>query len=244
MDKIPANEIKVKSKFLTWLDNYWYHNKWATIGIAFAVLVLLVCILQLCEREESDISVYYAGPDSFMEGEMQSNIESALKAVLPEDWSGDGKKFVEWASCFVLSEEDIKAYQEAAREVGEDYYYDASMISQNVKNFQNTIMSGEYSLCFLSPYLYNMVKEADGLTPLSEIFDEIPGSAADEYGIKLSDTAFGQYYPGFSDLSDDTLICLRRTGGLGALLRRDKSEKENAHAAELFRAIIAFVPEN
>lgn len=244
MDKIPGGEIKVKNKFTVWFNNYWYHHKWATIGIAFAIFVLLVCTLQMCEREEADISVYYAGPDSFIEGEMQSNVEAALKAVLPEDYSGDGKKFVEWVSCFVLSEADIKTFQEEAREAGEDYYYNASMISDNIKNYQGTIMSGEYSLCFLSPYLYEMVKGADGFTPLSDIFDEVPSSAYDEYSIKLSDTEFGHYFPGISELSDDTLVCLRRKGGLGLLLRKDKSEKENAHAAELFRAIVAFVPEN
>ena len=27
MDKIPAGDIKEKSGFLKWLDNFWYHNK-------------------------------------------------------------------------------------------------------------------------------------------------------------------------------------------------------------------------
>ncbi|MGN1048153.1 MAG: hypothetical protein ACI4QZ_06055 [Eubacteriales bacterium] len=234
---------KSENRFLRFIDNYWYHHKWAIIGITFALIVILICTLQMCEGEKEDLSVVYAGPDSFMVGDRLTNIHAALKTVLPEDYNGDGTKHVEWISYYVMSDEEIKYHQSEAEKIGEEYYYNSAVISENLKNFQNIIVSGEYSLCFLSPYLYEMVKRENGFTPLSEIFDEVPDAAVDEYGVRLSETEFGKYFPGISELPEDTVICLRRVGGIGALLRKSKNEKENAQSAELFRAIVAFKAE-
>ena len=75
-------EIKTDSKAVKWLDNFWYHYKWQTIGIVFAAFVLLVCVLQMCGKESVDVYVMYAGEDTFTDGEKLGNIKSALKSVL------------------------------------------------------------------------------------------------------------------------------------------------------------------
>ena len=48
MDKIPEGDIKEKSPFLQWLDNYWYHYKMQTIVVLVALFVIIVCVLQTC----------------------------------------------------------------------------------------------------------------------------------------------------------------------------------------------------
>ena len=60
-EKIKGAQIKTDSKFIAWLDNYWYHNKWVTVIVAFFVIVFAVCVLQTCTREKTDITVLYAG---------------------------------------------------------------------------------------------------------------------------------------------------------------------------------------
>ena len=35
-DKREAGEIVVNNRFLTWLDNFWYHYKWHVIVSAFS----------------------------------------------------------------------------------------------------------------------------------------------------------------------------------------------------------------
>ncbi len=227
-------EIKTDSKAVKWLDNFWYHYKWQTIGIVFAAFVLLVCVLQMCGKESVDVYVMYAGEDTFTDGEKLGNIKSALKSVLPEDCNGDGKKYVEWVPNYVLSDDDVKKITEDGGEVN------ASLLSENNKRFRNLVLAGEYFVCFLSPYAYETVKEADGFMPLAEILDKVPESAIDEYGILLKDTEFGSYYPGVSDLPDDTILCLRRKGSLGALLRKKSNEKNYENSLVLFRAIVNF----
>lgn len=236
MDKIPSGEIKTSSKASRWFENFWYHYKWLTIGIIFAVFVLTVCVLQMCGQEDVDVYVMYAGEDSFIDGDRLNNIKSALKSVLPEDCNGDGKKYVEWVSTYVLSDDQATEIKENGGEV------DPTFLSDNEKRFQNLVLAGEYFVCFLSPYTYDMVKDSDGFMPLAEILDEVPESAVDEYGILLKDTEFGRYYAGINELPEDTILCMRRKGSLGALLRKKANEKAYEDALGLFRAIVDFVP--
>ena len=241
MDKMPSADIKIENKFTKWLDNFWYHYKWPMIGIVFAAFVLIVCTLQLCERESSDTFVMYAGPDTFTEEEKFNNIKGALKAVLPEDFNGDGEKVVTFVSNFIMSEEEIKkAKAEREAEGYADFYVDTGLISNNKKNFDNLIMAGEYSVCMLSPYLYESVKESDAFVPLDEIFDYEIAGAIDECGIKLSETDFGRYFPGVNTLPEDTVLCMRRMSPLSTIINKGTTEKEYARSMKLFCAIVEY----
>ncbi len=246
MDKIQGGDIKTENKFLKWLDNFWYHYKWPTIGIVFAFFVVLICTLQMCEKEKVDAYVMYGGPDT-LEGGKLANFRAALRAVIPEDFNDDGEKYVEVVSNFIMSEDEIKAAKLEANknETVNDFYIDPAFMAQNKQKFDNLIVAGEYSVCFLSPYLYEEVKAANGFMPLSEIFDTVPESAIDEYGIRLSETEFGSYFPGVSELPSDTVLCMRRIGTLSSLLNKGSTEKEYEKSMKLFCAIALYTsPEN
>ena len=59
----PQKPEREHGRVYRWLDNFWYHHKWATIAALFLVIVLTVCVLQMCSREEKgDITVVTAGP--------------------------------------------------------------------------------------------------------------------------------------------------------------------------------------
>lgn len=242
MDKNTGGDINVGGRLYAWFDNFWYHYKWATIGIIFALFVLLVGIMQTCEKESNDVYVMYGGRDTFiLESDKVKNIKAALGAVLPEDFNGDGKKQVEWVSSFIMSTEEIQKLKEESIQNGvTDFYVDSALISNNLKNFDSLILAGEYSVCFLSPFLFERVKDAGGLMPLSDIFDEVPDSAVDAYGISLAQTKFGQYYAGINELAPDTVLCIRTVGSINSFFRKGSAEKAHKEALALFRAIVEF----
>ena len=60
-EKYEGSEIV--SPFMKKLDNFWYHYKWHSLIALFFVLVITVCSVQMCTREEYDIHILYAGPD-------------------------------------------------------------------------------------------------------------------------------------------------------------------------------------
>ena len=38
-----------------WLENYWYHYKWATIISAFFITVAVICIVQIASKKNYNI---------------------------------------------------------------------------------------------------------------------------------------------------------------------------------------------
>lgn len=241
MDKMQGGDIKIENRFTKWFDNFWYHNKWKTLGIIFALFVVLVCSLQTCEKEKVDAYVMYGGPQ-VLDGEVLMNFRSALKAVMPEDVNGDGEKYAEVVTNFIMSKEEIEAAREEAlaEDSTADFYIDPVFMSQNKQKFDNLIVAGEYSVCFLSPYLYEEVKAAGGFMPLSEIFTEMPAGAFDDFGIRLAETDFGTYFPGVRSLNPDTVLCIRRISTMGSFLNKGATEKAHEEALELFRAIVNY----
>ena len=164
------------------------------------------------------------------------NIEDALSAVLPEDYSGDGKKEVVMSMMTVYSEERIK-------ELEEEYKDEGLKISRpnndsELGKFQDLIVAGEQNVCLLDPWLYETVKKQGGFAKLSDVLGYTPESAVDEYAIKLSDTEFGQYFAGVSSLPDNTYLCLRTPGALQSMFGT-KSEKFD-QAVEMLKAIVEF----
>ena len=111
--------------------------------------------------------------------------------------------------------------------------------AEELKKFDNLIMAGDSLLCLLDPFLYNRVLDSGGFIPLSEIFDELPESAVDEYGILLSDTEFGQYFDGVNTLPGDTILCIR-TIPTFSFIKGKKGQKPITASCRLLRAIVAF----
>ena len=81
-EKINSGEIAVKGGFLGWLDNYWYHYKWPTIGGLFLIVVLIVGLTQCISKEDEDLVVLYAGRTQFSVGEANAICE-VLEAISP-----------------------------------------------------------------------------------------------------------------------------------------------------------------
>lgn len=238
MNKLPEQNIKLEGKFYRWFDNYWYHYKWHTIIIAFFTISFLIMGLQTCSKEDTDAYIIYAGPYVF-EADEPAEMASEIVKVMTEDHDKNGKKTAEIVDLYILSQAQIEEEKAAADAQEEVYYYNAQFFAEERKKFDQLIFAGEYSICLLDPHLYESVKESGGFKPLAEIFDEIPDSAIDEYGIKLSETEFGKYFSTVSKLPEDTVLCLRRESTM-SFLNRDKAEKDYAFYVRTFKDIVEF----
>ena len=200
-----------QNKFLKWFDNFWYHYKWPTIGIAFALVVLLVCTLQTCTKEKEDITILYAGP-YLMNNEQYATVNNIMNNVLPEDYDGNGEKKVVISTYHIYSKEQIEKIEAETDELGHHGFIDTSYNVNQYDTYSNYLLTGESSVLLLDPWLYEALKD-DGngvLMTLSEVFEGLPEDIVDEYGIRLGDTELYGEYAALRVLPADTVICLMR----------------------------------
>lgn len=236
-DKISAAEIKDNSKFLKWLDNYWYHYKVPTIIVLFISIVLLVCTLQMCATDDKqDITVLYSGPFLMM-GSEHENVRNVLNYVMPEDFNGDGRKYTELITYQVASEQQIKDMEAETDENGNPKYsINRQYYTNEYSNYSNMLITGEFALCFLDPWLYESLANSDRLKTLTDIFGEIPDGAVGNFGVRLGDTAMYQYYDVLKILPEDTVICLLKPYVFGETSKEDIY----ARSVSMFKAVVEF----
>ena len=232
--KIDGAEIKVQGKFLTWLDNYWYHYKWVTIVVAFFIIVFSVCTLQMCSKEKTDLTVIYAG-GAFVSPERAESVNSVINAVMPKDFDGDGAKNVNFVKYEIYSAEQIKVIEAATDSNGESGYVDRSYNSSNYDNFCNYIQTGDTSLCFLEAWLYEELKSANRVADISEVLGYTP-EGSDGYCVRVGDLDIYNSYAALRVIPEDTVVCLLRPLVVGNSSDAKYYERE----CEMFRAIIEY----
>lgn len=234
-EKIPAGDIKQKSKLLRWLDNFWYHNKIPTVIVLFVLIVVVVCMLQMCSAEDEDISLLYSGP-RLMTASEHEGVRGVLSTLLPEDYNGDGRKYANLVTYHVKS--DVQLFSEAAQthEDGETVFVDKTYYTREYESYSNILMTGELSVCMLDPWLYEKLTSSGRLKKLSEIFDVMPSGAVGEYGVRLGDTALYRYYDAMKILPEDTVVCLM----LPYVFGESSKAESYAKSTDVFKAIVGF----
>lgn len=240
-EKLPDKGIISQGEGMRKFDNFWYYNKWKVIISVFVLVVVLVCTLQTCESSKIDSYVMYSGPYNMLDATAKKGMKAAFEAVLPYELNNDGNKEVQLITTYVLSDEQIESLRAVTDEEGSQLYYpDVTFNKNELEQFDSLILAGDYSVCLLDPFLYDRVNAANGFVKLSDIFDDIPDTAIDEYGIRFSDTEFAKYYEVFAVLPEDTVLCLRTPstmiGGNGA------NSDEYQLSSDFFKAIVEFVP--
>ena len=226
-EKVTLVNEKPKSKSRLWFENYWYHYKWVTLLVAFFLIVGGICIIQAVQNNSYDSYIMYAGPFQLTHKEVL-DIEKDFYSVV-EDKDGDGKINVAIRELFIMSSEEIENIEEG-------YEANYTLISENMKIFDQEILSGEATICLLSPYLFARVAEADGFLPIGEYVGEGEVEYVGEYGVKLNSTVFGRL-PGLSVLPDDTILCVRRVSTMASLFDKKQTEKNHALNIETVKRI-------
>ena len=224
-NKYDSTEIVSENRVYNKLQNFWYHNKWTVIVVAFFVCVVVVCTLQMFGKEKYDVSIVYGGTVHMADDERAAFV-GALQGILPEDYDNNGKKAVGLVEYQIFSEKEI--YTEVEKEVdGELVTVKEPMVALNWNTEQHSSMqsavskTGEYSLCFASPYVYEQL---------------LKGYAVEGKTVRLGDTDFYLYNEAVQVLPADTVVCLLRQFMVG---QSSKDEIYNRSVA-LFDAIVAY----
>lgn len=248
-EKIEGAKITVSGGFLGWLDNYWYHYKWPTIGIALLVIIFTVCTLQMCSSDEDDAILHYAGDVQLSSTEIE-NFCGVIEGVCPEDYNGDGGKNIALVTHRVLFEEKIVTLEKETDSEGNRVNsIDRSFNTQQYSDFYDYIQTGESSIMIISPELYaelcsvdsNRDGKADRLVTLYKTFGSLPEGAYDEYAVRLGDTDIYQSFAALRVLPADTLICFLEPNWKGA---KNSNEKYYNREREIFRAIVEYTADN
>ena len=238
-EKRPEGEIVLEGRFAKWFENFWYHYKWHTIGIAAALIVLLVCVLQTCERKQQDLTLTYAGPRVLSVAELQQ-VGSVIDAIMPYDADENGENHTAWMVYEIYSKDQILEIEATTDANGDAGYVDRSYNSDQYQTYSNYLKTGETSIYFLDPWLYAELRNEDRLVPLTEALGEMPESAFDEYGVRLGDTELYEKYKVMQLFPEDTVICLTRPNWKGS---RNSDEKLYKFDCDMFRAIVTYSKE-
>lgn len=211
--KIEAGEIVVQSRFIKWLDNYWYHYKWPTIIVAFFLLVGAVCFTQCASKEKYDLVVCYTG-DAAIGKEQQQTLLEILNTLAPDAPKGEGKQSVGLTKYLIYDPEKLKTSCTNEDGVLDEWAYTSGTqtSSNNFKNFDTYVATGDVALYLVSEYVYSKRPDlgVNMMRPLNTVYgDALPTSAYDAYAIRFTETAFYQYYQGvLSFIPEDTLLLI------------------------------------
>ncbi len=226
-------------RIVKWLDNYWYHYKWPTLIVLFLSVSIGIMLFQYVGKEKIDISVIYAGPFDPTPNQTKS-IESELAKLLGEDLNGDNKKNCQINDFFLLTEEQLKQKQAEAEKNGIYYHADPQQMNNNRQQFTNQVFAGEAIVCLLDPTWYDLLLEQQAFVPLSDVLDEVPEYAFDEYSVRLCDTPFAKYFTALQAFPEDTLLCLRTLSTTTAFKNREEAEKKYEENKEFFISLFEF----
>lgn len=233
-EKISGGDIKIQGRFLTWLDNYWYHYKWATIVVAFFIIVFSVCTLQMCSKEKTDLIVVYAG-GAFVSPEQSESVKSVINAVMPEDFDGDGSKNAVFSKYEIYSSDQIKQIEAVTDADGAHGYVDKSYNASNYENFYNYAQTGNASVYLVERWLFDELKASNRIMNLSEVLGYTP-EGSDDYGVRLGDLGVYDSYAALKALPEDTVVCLLRPLAFG----NSSDEKYYYREREMFKALIEY----
>lgn len=220
------------------IANFWYHHKWKVIVIGVFLFMGITLATQFFHKSNPDITILYAGPD-YITANDNRKFCAALAGIM-DDYNGDGEKKVLLNDIIYMTGDQIRAARERAEAAGDEFAYNQQANAQTAEQFTYEIMAGDSLLCFLCEDQYETVRAADGFVPLAEIFEAVPDSAIDEYGIRLYDTPFAQYFTISHIFPEETIVALRRVTTLSQVRGQAKMEKKLAWHRDLFSKIVNF----
>ncbi len=231
-----GGEIVVKSRFVKWLDNFWYHYKWHTIVVAFFLFVGLVCFWQCSSSVSGDLTFTYCGNYTLSQQE-RIKINDVFEVISPK--KEDGNHLTVVLNDFsVYNEEELRAlYTDEDGKLSTVAYNNAKKLNtEHLSTFGTYVMTGESAIWFVSEFVFEERDLEKVAVPLSELFEKVPESAVNDYALRLGDTELYQYYDALKVLPADTLIVLPRDYAWG----ESSNDESYANFRTMYYAIVNF----
>ncbi len=218
--------------------NFFYHYKFRIIMIAVFAFIIIVAGGQFLGQSNPDINIIYGGPQ-YITANQNKDFCGVLEGLMP-DYNGDGKTYVQLNDLVFMSQRQLDEYTAEMAAKGEQVSLDHLTNKQVNERFTYEIFGGESVICILGEEQYNEVKGEGGFLPLSEIFDEVPEGAIDDYGIRFSETKLCKFYGAAQIFPDDAVLALRRVSTMSVFTGKSKAEKKHAYHMDLFRRMAEF----
>ena len=227
---IASEEVALKPKWKSWLENFWYHYKWHTIVSVFLLTVVTVITVQMCTRTTYDAYIVYAGNYEIKKSTpgASSPYSEALKSLgrVTEDFNGDGEKNVSFSNLFVVNEAEKDKLLEGTNnlEVNE------TLVREDTDTLESLIVYSDYYVFFLSERLfkeYEAIGEGVMFVPVDEFIDpelDYEYASQGRTGVYLRSLGFGEL-PTFCDMPHDTVVCLRYMNEFKKKQSADKYEE-------------------
>lgn len=227
------------SKFVKWLDNYWYHYKWVTIVCLFVALLVVITTVQLVNKEEKDIGIVYLGP-SAISGEQASEIEFAFEQIMSSDYNGDGTKSAQLTFFNYYTDEQYEEKVEQAKKDETFFSYDLSTRNETLRQLNTLMSTGETVICLLDESVYQTLVEQDAFVSLQSVLGYSPEFALDEFSVRIGDTDFGKYYTAFDCIDPDTRLCICDYPQNTYFMNKKAIEKTYSYNKRAFCDLFAF----
>ena len=242
-EKNVGGDIVIRSPFFKKLENFWYHYKWQSLIALFLVLVLVVCSVQMCTREEYDLHVLYAGQKDVKKTASDGLSEyrvllSSLKTVT-EDYDENGEVTPNLQTLFLPSADEIEKINAS---LPDGYEVQTQIVIENGDQLEGLMIMSDYYLCFLSEANYLAYRSRSknffaSLTPyVGESDVEFYTGATD--AVYLKSTSFGKL-PGWDSLGDEIVICLRNRSELTVRADKKGSQRQFERAEKTLKNIFA-----
>lgn len=236
-EKLSGEEIAIRHPVFLWLENLWYHYKWTILLCAFALLVVVVCLVQCTTTPSRDVYITFGGSHTITREEQQS-IEQLFNDVSKSAF-GEESPVVGITSYPFYTEDELRALYtdpDTGDFDGAGFNMAKGKNTENLETLSSYMMTGDCSIWLVNTSVYEAQHMAERAVPLTETFGTTPTGAYDEYAIRLGDTAIYQYYEALQVLPADTLIVLTYPYIMGASSKTETYEQFKT----LYCAIIEF----
>jgi len=226
-------------KFLSKLENIWYHYKWAIIAALFALIIIIIVITQVLHQEKTDIRIAYCGP-AVISADQNNEICGVLTSLMSKDFDGDGNKNLRLTAFAFLTDDQLAGKQQEAADDGDFILYDPTSRSEVRTQLTSLIASGEVIICLLDDYMYSELLGQNAFATLEGVLGYKPEKAADDYSICVGDTDFWQYFTAMHSIPENTRLCIVNMSVTAMIGNRETAEREYGWHKQMLSDMLSF----
>ena len=223
--------VRKKGRFAIWCENVWYHYKVPIIIALVLIVALSVRIVQCAKRKPTpDYILCYAGEASLLP--TKNNTVAA-------DMAASAESLIESGGLRIGNGVRIDNWQVRKGAALDSYNKDS------IQSLQNELSTPIAYLYLLSEHTFDVYTTTQGGRLVVPVAEYLPADSTveitpDGYGVYLRSTPAASL-PGFRDLPDDTVLCLRIP--YAAFSHGNSARRQFDRSEALFRAMLGVAAE-